>query len=223
MGKGPKKSDYQPSEADRASAAISLQRYNDFKAKYQPLLLEMRDKARDAGRLTGTARRVAQADTAQALADKTPTMRAATTVDETTGNFGRALASQLEKATAGAVDASNEMGAGVLASANQQALTGQQGLAAIARMDTGSTLSEAAREQSERDSRLAAATQLGSAVLFQGAHNLSTGGRFFTPNPNTSIEADGSVTPLGKDQKVSLVERLRTGGWDRLANYGRVG
>ena len=76
----------------------------------------MRDKAQRTG-LVKLAKGVANADTMQALEAKTPSMRAATTVDETTGNTGRALASQLQKATASGVAAQNDMGVGVLAAA----------------------------------------------------------------------------------------------------------
>ena len=221
MGSKPKKSDYQPSEADRTNAAISLQRYNDFKTKYQPMLVEMRDKAQRTG-LVKIAKGKTNADVMQTLERATPAARAATTVDETTGNTGRALASQLEKATAQGTNARNEMGTGVLAAANQQALTAQDGLAAVARINTGSTLAKAAREQSERDSKLSALTQLGTAFVGQGMQNMDGGGTFFKPNPNTAVNADGSTMPLAKGQKVSLMDRAG-GAWDRLKEYGRVG
>lgn len=223
MGSKPKKSDYQPSEADRTNAAISLQRYNDFKTKYQPLLVEMRDKAQRTG-LVKLAKGRANADAMQVLEAGTPSARAATTVDETTGNTGRALASQLEKATAQGVAAQNEMGAGVLASANQQQLTGQSGLAQIARINTGDVLSEAARKQSERDSKLGALTTLGTAFIGQGLHNIDGGGRFFTPNNNTAVDpTTDEVLPLAKGTKLSLMERLKSGAYDRIAGFGRVG
>jgi hypothetical protein len=221
MGSKPKKSDYQPSEADRTNAAISLQRYNDFKTKYQPMLVEMRDKAQRTG-LVKIAKGRANADTMQVLQNQTPAARAATTVDETTGDTGRALASQLEKATAQGTNARNEMGAGVLAAANEQALTAQNGLAAVARINTSDTLSNAARRQSERDSKLSALTQLGTAFGGQVLQNIDGGGRWDTPNTNTTANADGSINPLAKGQKVSLKDRLG-GAWDRLGAYGRVG
>ena len=193
MGKGPKRADYQPSEADRTSAAISLQRYNDFKNKYQPLLLEMRDKASATG-LIKVARGRANADAMQALYSNVPQLRAATTVDETTGETGRALASQLEKATAQAMGARNDMGAGVLAAANQQAATAQDGLRAVARINTSDALQRAARKQSERDNKWGNLTALGTSLLTTGMANLGSGGKFFTPNASSEVDDEGKPT-----------------------------
>ena len=47
MGSKPKKQDYKPSAAEQASAAVAKAEYDYFKANYEPLLLEMRDKARN--------------------------------------------------------------------------------------------------------------------------------------------------------------------------------
>lgn len=208
MGKGPKKSDYQPSEADRTSAAISLQRYNDFKTKYQPLLTEMRDKAAATG-LIKVARGRANADTMQALEGQTPTLRSATTVDDTTGETGRALGSQLEKATAQGMEARNEMGAGVLAAANQQSATGQDGLRAVARINTSDALHRADRKQRERDAKWNLATTLGGAVLQTGMANIGSGGKFFTPNANAEVDEDGNSTGFIKPS--SLRARTKIG------------
>lgn len=208
MGSKPKRSDYQPSAADKQNAAISLQRYNDFRAKYAPLLTEARDKAMANGTVK-LARGRANADTMQTLQANTPSARAATTVDETTGMTGRALASQLEKATAQGLSAANDQAAGVLASANQQALTAQDGLAAVARINTTDTLKRAARKQSERDAMLQAGVQLGTSFLSSGIRNVGGGGTFMSPNISDTVDAAGNV--INPTPAKTLAERFKVG------------
>jgi hypothetical protein len=195
MGKGPKKSDYQPSEADKTSASIALQRYNTFKTKYQPLLVKMRDKAESDG-LIKVARARAGADTIQALHADVPQLRAATTVDETTADTGGALTSQLQKATAAGTAAKNDMAAGVVSAANQQGATAQSGLQAIARQNTSDALDRAANKQARKEATMQAIGQLGSAFIGSGGRNLASGGTFFTPNASDVAGGD-FVRPEG--------------------------
>ena len=208
MGKGPKKSDYQPSEADKTAASIALQRYNTFKTKYQPLLVKMRDKAESDG-LIKIARGRANADTMQTLQAQTPAMRTATTVDETTGDTGSALASQLEKATAAGTAAKNDMAAGVVSAANQQGATAQSGLQQIARQNTSDALDRAANKMARKEATMQAIGQLGSAFVGTGLRNIGSGGTFFTPNASDVAGGD-FVKPDG------LAGRLKI-GMGRLA------
>lgn len=191
MGSGPKKSDYKPSESDVLNARISLQRHNDYKQKYRPVLLEMRDKAQSGGGLTKVARDRANADTMQALHADVPQLRAATTVDETTGDTGGALASQLQKATAAGAGAQNDMGAGVLSAANREGAHAQAGLQQIARINTSDALARASDKMERQRQNYAAATELGTAFVANAGRNVASGGTIFTPNAGTKVDAKG--------------------------------
>ena len=195
MGSGPKKSDYKPNESDVLNARISMQRHTDYKQKYRPMLLEMRDKAQ-SGDLTKAARARAGADTMQALHADVPQLRAATTVDETTADTGGALTSQLQKATAAGTAAKNDMAAGVVSAANQQGATAQSGLQAIARQNTSDALDRAANKQARKEATMQAIGQLGSAFIGSGGRNLASGGTFFTPNASDVAGGD-FVRPEG--------------------------
>ena len=76
MGSKPRQSDYQPSAAEKASAAVAMAENKYFKAKYDPLLQKMRDASKtddSADVLRGRA----NADTMQTLAGKASYDRAA--------------------------------------------------------------------------------------------------------------------------------------------------
>ena len=45
MGSKPKKQDYEPSDAERASASVAMAEYQYFKDKYDPLLQQARDES----------------------------------------------------------------------------------------------------------------------------------------------------------------------------------
>ena len=67
MSSKPKKSEYKPSAAEKASAAVALAEHRYFKEKYDPLLQKMRDASKNddsADVLRGRA----NADTMQTLA-----------------------------------------------------------------------------------------------------------------------------------------------------------
>ena len=52
MGSKPKASNYEPSEADKASASVAVSEYNFFKQNYDPLLQQMRDKSQSDDPIT---------------------------------------------------------------------------------------------------------------------------------------------------------------------------
>ena len=45
MSSKPKSRDYKPSEMEKTSAAVAKAQYDNFKKKYDPLLLKMRDQS----------------------------------------------------------------------------------------------------------------------------------------------------------------------------------
>ena len=66
MGGKPKKQEYKPSETEKIQAAIAKADADYFAKTYDPLLVEMRDKAAKED-VASTLRGRAQADTYQAL------------------------------------------------------------------------------------------------------------------------------------------------------------
>lgn len=178
MGKGPKKQDYEPSEADKASASVALAEYQYFKQKYDPLLQKMRDKSmvEDPGsRLRGRA----SADVMQALTSD-PNYRS-TQLSDLPSDMNKALQGQQQQATAAGKNIQNTMRTNVLGTARGQAADAQTGMAQAARLGTSKALASAAAKQQERDARLGAASQLIFAAGAQGMDNLASGGSFFRP------------------------------------------
>ena len=66
MGSKPKKSEYKASDTEKTQAAIAAADQRYFQQTYDPLLVEMRDKAATED-VASTLRGRAQADTMQAL------------------------------------------------------------------------------------------------------------------------------------------------------------
>ena len=177
MGCGPDKQDFEPSEADKASASVALAEYQYFKQKYDLLLQKMRDKsmAEDpASRLRGRA----SADVMQALISD-PNYRS-TQLSDLPSDMNKALQGQQQQATAAGKGIQNTMRTNVLGTARGQAADAQTGMAQAARLGTSKALASAALQQ-ERDARLGAASQLIFAAGAQGMDNLASGGSFFTP------------------------------------------
>jgi hypothetical protein len=210
MGSGPKKSDYKPNESDVLNARISMQRHTDYKQKYRPMLLEMRDKAQ-SGDLTKAARARAGADTMQALHADVPQLRAATTVDETTADTGGALTSQLQKATAAGAGAQNDMGAGVLSAANREGAHAQAGLQQIARINTSDALARASDKMERQRQNYAAATELGTAFIANAGRNVASGGTIFTPNAGTVVDPDTGKVIFKRPDDLAHRARIGTG------------
>tara|TARA_A100001391_G_scaffold197881_2_gene178826 strand:- start:1535 stop:2173 length:639 start_codon:yes stop_codon:yes gene_type:complete len=207
MGKGVSKSDYQPSDTDKANASIAVAQYQKFKTKYQPVLLNMRDKAMDNSTIK-IARTRANADAMQKLTGSGPNLPAATKNGGLAAEVGKGLAGQLNLATTEGTRADNNMAAGVLASANQQSATAQNALGYISRLDTDKALQRAERKQSEKATKLAAGLQLASSFVGSGLRNMEGGGKFFTPNVGADVDSAGN--PIYEAPQ-SLGDRLNIG------------
>lgn len=176
MSSGPKKSDYKPSEAERASASVAMAEYQYFKANYDPLLQQMRDKSmtEDIG---STLRGRANADTMQALT--TNTSYDQTQRGTTTGDLAQAYQGQLGVANQSAKQIQNTMRTNVLGTARGQAADAQTGMAQASRLATSTALERAKAKQTVAEARLEAGTQLGTAFILQGAKNKKDGKTFF--------------------------------------------
>lgn len=173
MAKGPKKQDYEPTEADKANAAVALAEYNFFKQNYDPLLKTMRDEALsdDAQR---TLRARANADTMQALTGET-SLAGAQRVDAAPA-MAQAIQGQLGQATAAGQQIQNQMASNVLGVARKQGADAQTGMATASRLATSEALARAKAQQDVANAKLAAGTQLAGTFIGAGLSNMQTRG-----------------------------------------------
>jgi len=179
MGSKPKSQDYQASGAEKASASVAMAEYQNFKKKYDPLLQEMRDKSLTEDVTSGLRGR-ANADTMQALTSQ-PNYQS-TQSNTGAGDMAQAVQGQLGIANTSGKNIQNTMQTNVLGTARGQAADAQTGMAAASRLGTSQALTRAAANQTVANSKMAAATQIGSALVAQGLDNKSTdGGSFFSP------------------------------------------
>ena len=187
MASKPKQSDYQASDAEKASASVALQNYNYFKQNYSPILQQMRDKAQNTDVGT-TLRGRANADTMQALTQ--PSYRNTQQVDYG-ADLGKAYQGQLGVANTSAKQIQNQMGTNVLGTARGQAADASTGMAQLSRLGTSEALNRARNKQMVAQSKIDAAVTIGGAFGLQGMDNKSTGGTFFTPNDSTGVPITG--------------------------------
>jgi hypothetical protein len=179
MGSSPKQSDYAPSEAEKASAAVAMAEYNHFKKEYDPLLREMRDESKSES-AKSTLRGRTNADTMQALTNNMTYGQ--TQSNNLSSDMSQAYQSQLGQANARAKDIQNKMASNVLGTARGQAADAQSGMAQASRLATSEALTRAKANQDVRQAKLNAAVELGTKAATAGASNLASGGTFFTPN-----------------------------------------
>ena len=174
----PSKSDYKPSEAEKASASVALERYKFFKENYDPKLREMRDKARD-GDPSQILRARANADTMQALTNAS--YQNAKTLDYSS-DLSKAYQGQLGVANETGRKIQNTMGSNVIGIGNKQAADATTGMSKLSRLETSEALNRAKNKQKVALAKVNAGVQVAGAMGIQGMENLSTGGTFFTPN-----------------------------------------
>jgi hypothetical protein len=178
MSSKPKKSEYQASDAEKASASVAMAEYEYFKQKYDPLLQKMRDKSLTEDVQSGLRGR-ANADTMQALSR--PTMQTATS-SSAAGDMSAALTGQLGVANNAAKQVQNQMQTNVLGTARGQAADAQTGMAQASRLATSEALERARANQQVAQSKMSALAQVGSTLVFQGLDNKGTRG----------VDADGN-------------------------------
>lgn len=200
MGNKPKKSEYQATESEKASAAVAMAEYKYFKEKYGPLLRQMRDQSLTED-TTSTLRGRANADTMQALTS-TPQYQNTQSLGRA-GDMAQAYQGQLGIANEAGKKIQNTAQTNVLGTARGQAADAQSGMAKASRLATSEALTRAKAKQDVRMARLNAATQVATAMVGEGAKNIQGGGTFFTPNknagnPNAGVElASGFKDRLG--------------------------
>jgi len=166
MGSKPKKQDYKPSAAEQASAAVAKAEYDYFKQNYEPLLLEMRDKAKNEN-FRDSIRGRASADVAQALTGDLSLQQ--TTNVSSLGDIAGAYSGQLQKADAAALDVKNTLSTGVLGTARKQAAEAQSGMAQASRLATSEALTKAKANQQVAESKFNAGVMLAGATIMGAA------------------------------------------------------
>ena len=173
MGSKPKQKDYQPSAAEKASAAVAMAENKYFKEKYDPLLQKMRDASKtddSADVLRGRA----NADTMQTLAGSASYDRAASGASG--GAEAQAYQAQLAQADKAGLQIKNNMQLGVLGTARGQAADAQTGMGAAGNMGASRVLTQAKAKQMKREAATAALGQVATSLVMQGAKNMQTGG-----------------------------------------------
>ena len=176
MSGGPKKSEYEATEAEKIQAKVAKAEKDYFDEKYSPLLREMRDISLKENYGDYVAGR-ASADTQQALAK--PSLMATRSVDGQAEKVSAMMQMQ-SQAQAQGLQAQRGRQVGVLATARGQQADATTGLASAARLAQSDRLQSAARKQQMRDAKTGAALQMGGTMLAQGLENkFSNNGNFF--------------------------------------------
>lgn len=188
----PSKQDYEPTEAEKASASVALANYNRFKQMYEPQLLAMRDKAAK-GDASQILRARGNADTMQALTQ--PSYRAAQ-APTYASDLSKAYQGQLGIANTSGKKIQNTMGSNVLGIARKQEADATTGMSKLSRLETSAALGRAKANQQVAQAKVNAGVQLGSAFAMQGMDNLDSGGTFFTPNQRMPYGQSGPPKQL---------------------------
>lgn len=176
MAGGPKKPEYEATEAEKIQAKVAKAEKDYFDEKYSPLLREMRDISLKENYGDFVAGR-ASADTQQALAK--PSLMATRSVDGQAEKVSAMMQMQAQ-AQAQGLTAQRQRQVGVLATARGQQADATTGLAGAARLAQSDRLQSATRKQQMRDAKTGAALQMGGAMLAQGLTNLDNSDPFFS-------------------------------------------
>lgn len=226
MGSKPKKRDYQasPTENVQASVAAADQRY--FRQTYDPLLVEMRDKAARED-IASTLRGRAGADTMQALSPGGGAQGYGMASDiEAAANLAIGATGQMLLANTAAKDSKVTQQMGVLSAARGQAADAGDALAGASRLARSEGLARAAGKQQVRLAKRKAAFDIGMAFADRGIKNKLETGKFSTTrsqnvsvNPNNPNEYGYRQTgPLGSSRDFSVLgtytaKPTNTGGY----------
>lgn len=203
MGSKPKKSEYKPSEAEKASAAVAMAEHKYFKEKYDPLLQKMRDASKvddSADVLRGRA----NADTMQTLAGKASYDRAASGASG--GAEAQAYQAQLAQADKTGLQIKNNMQLGVLGTARGQAADAQTGMGAAANMGASRVLTQAKAKQTEREAKAGALGQIASSLILQGGENMASEKQATNPDGSKVWKDDKKTIP--KMEKGSFFQNV---------------
>lgn len=173
MGSKPKQQDYQPSETEKTQAAIAAADQRYFQKTYDPLLVEMRDKAATE-KVAPTLRGRAQADTMQALTGQS-NLGLVQGLGQAR-NLASGAVGQMLSANQAAKGVKTAQQVGVLGTARGQAADAGDALAQASRLARSEGLAKAKAKQDVRLSRNNMMFDLGRAGFQQAMSNKSQTG-----------------------------------------------
>lgn len=191
MGSKPKQQEYQPSETEKTQAAIAKADADYFAKTYDPLLVEMRDKAakEDVG---ATLRGRANADTYQALTGEGADIGVAQDVG-TAANLAVGATGQILDANKAAKNVKVTEQVGVLGTARGQAANAGDALAQASKLARSEGLTKAKAKQTVRSARRKAAFDIGTALGKKALKNKFETGSFLTQDLGLVEGKDGTV------------------------------
>lgn len=208
MGSKPKKSEYKASDTEKTQAAIAAADQRYFQQTYDPLLVEMRDKAATED-VASTLRGRAQADTMQALTSPGGGAQGygmAQDVDSA-ANLAIGATGQMLAANRAAKDAKVTQQVGVLGTARGQAADAGDALAQASKLARSEGLAQASAKQQVRMAKQKAAFDVASAGAQKMMANVGdTGSPFragtgYRYDPVSKQYQKGSVGILGSSPK----------------------
>ena len=196
MGSKPKQQEYKPSETEKTQAAIAKADADYFARTYDPLLLEMRDKAATED-VASTLRGRASADTYQALTGDGANLAVAegvsTGADLATGAVG-----QLLDANTVAKNVKIDDQVGVLGTARGQQADAGDALAKASKLARSEGLAKAKAKQTVRLARRKAGFDIGMSLAKQGIKNKQQTGDWRMANLGYAIDPKtGEMTQRG--------------------------
>ena len=207
MGSKPKKQEYRASETEKTQAAIAAADQRYFEDTYDPLLVEMRDKAATED-VASTLRGRAGADFAQALSPEGGAEGYSMATDiGSAANLAIGATGQMLSANRAAKDAKVTQQVGVLGTARGQAADAGDALAQASKLARSEGLAQASAKQQVRMAKQKAAFDVASAGAQKMMANVgdtgspfraSTGYRY---DPVSKQYQKGSVGILGSSPK----------------------
>ena len=204
MGGKPKKQEYKPSETEKIQAAIAKADADYFAKTYDPLLVEMRDKAAKED-VASTLRGRAQADTYQALTGDGSDIAIASDIG-TAANLAVGATGQILDANRAAKDAKTTQQVGVLGTARGQAADAGDALAQASKLARSEDLTKAKAKQDVRLARRGATFKIASAGGEKMLSNLVETGNPFRSKIGEYYDPDqkkyviGTTGPFGRNQ-----------------------
>ena len=180
MGGKPQMSDYRPSYIELAQRNIANEDMRYFQRTYDPLLLEMRDKAMTED-TAGVLRGRAQADAMSAMTDPELMRRMGGTGAPDifqAGEIASGAVSQMLSANTANLDVKNKMKTNVLGIARKQAADAGDALAQASRLSTSEGLARAHAKMTIRLARRQMGFDIASAAGKKILKNLSETGEW---------------------------------------------
>ena len=196
MGSKPKQSEYKPSATEKTQAAIAKADADYFAKTYDPLLLEMRDKAATEN-VASTLRGRAGADTYQALTGGGANIGLAQDVS-TGADLATGAVGQLLDANVVAKNVKVDDQVGVLGTARGQQADAGDALAKASKLARSEGLTKAKAKQTVRMARRQAAFDIGKSIAKQGIKNKAETGDWRMASQGYSIDpTTGLMTQRG--------------------------